>query len=140
MKSVSCWLLILIFLTGSAAQSGKEPVRVSCSSAAVDQAIGIKISGLAPREQVVVLANQDRFGFPLQSKSVVGADDQGVVDLTRVSPNSGDYARVDPMGLFWSMKLVGKPREFDFHPGVELSPYDVTIGVYHSGSKVASAI
>jgi dienelactone hydrolase len=66
------------------------------------------------------------------------ANSVGSLDLARDAPISGDYSGVDPMGLFWSMRLHGTPH-FAETPEAELAPFDVTLTVLHGATLLARA-
>jgi dienelactone hydrolase len=104
---------------------------------AVDDLVRIKVVGLKPRERVAVATEQHRFGFPLRSEAIFVANRSGSVDLSDDAPVSGDYTGVDPMGLFWSMKLAGKPN-FDSRSDAELQPFDIKVTVAHAGTILAA--
>ena len=72
--------------------------------ALIDEPVAISISGLAPSSRVTIALRN----APWSSSATFIADANGVVDLTRMAPERGDYSDVDPMGLFWSAHDVGR--------------------------------
>jgi len=79
---------------------------VSCTSALVDEAIDVRVSGCRPREAVTLTARIDdarRGRWRAQAGFV--ADATGVVDLRSARPVAGNYATADSLGLMWSLEL-----------------------------------
>ena len=105
-------------------------------ASAVDQRVRVNISGLAPGQRITVVAEQQRFGFPLRSAAGFVANGNGSVDLSKAAAISGDYSGVDPMGLFWSMHLSGTPH-YVATPEAELAPFDVTLEVLDGATMLA---
>jgi len=121
--------------TGACA-SDRIVLKISPATSAVDQEIHISVAGLQPREKITVVAEQQRFGFPVRSTASFLINETGLLDLSADAPISGDYAGVDPMGLFWSMSLTGAPH-LDTSQAPEIAPFDVTVKVYHDGTLLA---
>ncbi|NUS62339.1 MAG: acyl-CoA thioester hydrolase [Saccharothrix sp.] len=80
-------------------------ILVAPRRAPLDAALDLRVVDLPPDERVTVRASTGDWS----SSAVFLADERGVVDLTRHAPVEGDYAGVDPMGLFWSMNPTGEP-------------------------------
>ncbi|XVS63457.1 acyl-CoA thioester hydrolase/BAAT C-terminal domain-containing protein [Actinosynnema sp. CA-299493] len=80
-------------------------ILVNPRRAPLDAVLDVRVVDLPPDERVVVRASTGDWS----STAVFLADERGVVDLTRHAPVEGDYAGVDPMGLFWSMSRTGEP-------------------------------
>ncbi|WP_433264531.1 acyl-CoA thioester hydrolase/BAAT C-terminal domain-containing protein [Actinosynnema sp. CS-041913] len=79
-------------------------ILVNPQCAPLDATLDILVVGLEPDTETTVRATTgDR-----SSHAVFRSDSRGVVDLTRHTPLSGSYGRVDPMGLFWSMTPTGE--------------------------------
>jgi dienelactone hydrolase len=70
----------------------------------LDEAIAIVVSGLIPGSEVVVQLRGWGDSPQWSASASFIADQQGVVDLTRMAPRRGDYEGIDPMGLFWSAR------------------------------------
>jgi dienelactone hydrolase len=111
---------------------------VTPATSAVDQSVHIKVDGLSPGVRITVSAEQQRFGFPLRSTAIFIVNRSGSIDLSKDAPIAGDYSGVDPMGLFWSMRLIGAPHFIDA-PEAELAPFDVTVRVVGEKAALASA-
>ena len=80
-------------------------LELSATHIAIDEALGIRVTGLEPNQEVTVrlsLALADRWS---SSHASFVAPLDGTVDLGVLAPVGGTYAGVDAMGLFWS---VGK--------------------------------
>lgn len=83
------------------------------------QPVNVRLEGLPPNTTVTITAER-RFGRPAQvyaSRATYLADGEGVVDLERAAPSSGDYAEIDAAGLFWSMTPSDKPLPGDWRTG-----------------------
>ncbi len=84
-------------------------IHVSPATALMDQMVNTKITGLLPNQAIRIVATiQDLDGEAWKSEAEFVADKAGTVDLDKQAPVRGSYAGVDGMGLFWSMKTVGK--------------------------------
>ena len=83
------------------------------------QPVNVRLEGLEPNAAVTITAER-RFGRPAQvyaSSADYVADGEGVVDLQRSAPVSGDYAGADAAGLFWSMTPTERPLPEDWRTG-----------------------
>ena len=69
----------------------------------LDERLGIALAGLPPRGMVTVHLSGLEAATGWRSAARFRADTRGRLDLARSAPVSGDYTRVDPMGLFWSV-------------------------------------
>jgi pimeloyl-ACP methyl ester carboxylesterase len=93
-------------------------ITVDPPEVAIDEPTSIRLSGFPPNQEVTVRATTVGLVYPdLTTSSVVRestatfrTDAYGDVDLAKQAPISGDYAIVDPMGLFWSMKDLPSPK------------------------------
>jgi len=75
-------------------------------NALIDEPVQIRLSGCKPNQTILIRARcKDGDCNPFESHAVFQSDEQGIVDLKKQKPISGTYKTVDPMGLFWSMKL-----------------------------------
>src|SRR5580765_1318028 len=78
---------------------------VTPTSALVDAAVDVRVTGCRPRAAVTVRARVDD---PLrgrwESRAVFEADVAGAVDLASARPVAGGYATADPFGLLWSLE------------------------------------
>jgi len=90
----------LLVIAALAAAPPQPHFDIRPDSALVDEPIAIAVSGLAPASQVTIALEGQRWS----STATFVADANGVVDLTRMAPERGDYEGVDPMGLFWSAR------------------------------------
>jgi dienelactone hydrolase len=101
---------VIVAGLGAAGCSGGSPastravITVDAATALADQPVHLRITGLAPGDEITVQAEAtDYRGEPWQAQAVLRADTGGVVALDTTAPVSGSYQGVDGMGLFWSM-------------------------------------
>jgi dienelactone hydrolase len=121
--------------SGAAATRGARARFVlSDTDVMVDDQVGIAVTGLAPGTKVVVRLSLDRSDGRWVSKAVFRANVHGRVDLATTAPLHGDYSGVDPMGFFWSARLVStEPATPD-----RWTEFD-TLTARVNGHKIASA-
>ncbi|MFP8942719.1 acyl-CoA thioesterase/BAAT N-terminal domain-containing protein [Streptomyces fenghuangensis] len=136
----------LAALLGSAACSaereepfgGRAVIEVDRPVALVDEKVRIRVTGLAPGQEIAVSAETGSPHGDWRSRAVFRADGKGVVDLARAEPLRGTYGGADGMGLFWSMKAerkgVGSYRTEPPHERPEL---DVRLTVTGGGAELA---
>lgn len=75
----------------------------------IDESVAIRVSGLAPGQMVKLWARaRDANNEDWASSASFVADSDGQIDVTTQQPIAGSYRKVDPMGLFWSMRPVNK--------------------------------
>ncbi|KOQ56907.1 palmitoyl-CoA hydrolase, partial [Achromobacter xylosoxidans] len=87
------------------------------ADALIDVPRQIRVEHVAPGQTVEITALTRRNGVLWQSHAAFVAGEDGVVDLTRDAPVSGDYSGLSPMGLVWSQSPVDSPsREHFNHP------------------------
>lgn len=90
------------------------------ADALIDVPRQIRVEHVAPGQTVEITALTRRNGVLWQSQAAFVAGEDGVVDLTRDAPVSGDYSGLSPMGLVWSQSPVDSPsREHFNHPVTE---------------------
>lgn len=87
---------------------GPEPsdgvLEVSPQASRLDEAVHIKVTGLSSGQQIALTATGTGLdGQTWSSRATFRAGDNGVVDLDRDAPVSGDYSGVDGMGLIAAM-------------------------------------
>lgn len=96
------------------------------ADALIDVPRCIRVEQARPGKTVEITALTRRNGVLWQSRAAFVADADGVVDLTRQAPASGDYAGTAPMGLVWSQSPVDSPSREQFnHPVTEALVTDV---------------
>lgn len=85
-------------------------VRIELPSGAplMDEPISIRVSGLGSGQAVTL-----RLAAPVRDRGAASyasftAGVDGTVDLASCAANDGPYSGVDPMGLFWSLRLDSK--------------------------------
>lgn len=79
-------------------------LEVTPSSSLLDEPVRIRVTGLSPGQRVELTARMTGpDGRSWSSEATFTADGEGVVDLDRDAPESGDYAGVDGMGLIAAM-------------------------------------
>jgi dienelactone hydrolase len=126
--------------TGQAA-SPHAAIWVSAPAALADQAIDIRVTGLAAGERVTITAQAtDAKGQAWQAKAAFTASGDGVLDLAKTAPESGSsYHGADAMGLLWSMAAVSAAADqgyFDPAPPQRESSFAVRLTVASSGGRV----
>jgi hypothetical protein len=81
--------------------STRAVITVDAVTTLADQPIHLRITGLAPRDEITVRAGAvDYHGERWQAQAMLRADTNGVVALDTTAPVSGTYQGVDGMGLF----------------------------------------
>lgn len=99
---------------------------ISPADALIDVPRQIRVEHVAPGATVEITALTRRNGVLWQAQAAYTAGEDGVVDLTRDAPVSGDYTGLAPMGLIWSQSPDdGKSREYFNHPVSEALVTDV---------------
>ncbi|EHK68088.1 acyl-CoA thioesterase/bile acid-CoA:amino acid N-acyltransferase family protein [Achromobacter arsenitoxydans] len=103
---------------------------ITPADALIDVPRLIRVEHAAPGATVEITARTRRNGVLWQSQAAYTAGEDGVVDLTRDAPVSGDYAGLAPMGLVWSQSPVdSNSREHFNHPVTEALVTDVVARV-----------
>ncbi|MGH9939034.1 MAG: acyl-CoA thioester hydrolase/BAAT C-terminal domain-containing protein [Blastocatellia bacterium] len=143
-KQFLCALLAALFTASVGASSSHTQIspviQIEPDQALVDEAVKIRLAGLAPKQHVTLKASMtDNRGHLWQSSAEFDADQKGVVDLTRQAPAQGGYTGVDPMGLFWSMKMVSKPQAPGAAAHALLTPVVMKFELESEGKIVATA-
>jgi acetyl esterase/lipase len=107
--------------------------------ALVDEPVHITLSGLNAGQVVMLSARTyDMREQVWASSATFVADNRGVVDISAQAPKAGSYRQVDPMGLFWSMRPMGKRASTFFTTGA-LKPVIITLSAVVNGREVAAA-
>ena len=78
-------------------------VSVAPLDALLDQPITIEVAGLKAGSRVRLRLRSDTLQAGAQAEFVASAD--GLVDVGIQAPVAGDYAGIDPTGLFWSARF-----------------------------------
>lgn len=119
LQRASCALLALAIMA-LAEQAQAQAFRITPEGEVLQgQPVSVRLEGLQPNATVTITAER-RFGRPAQvyaSSAEYMADGEGVVDLQRSTPVSGDYAGADAAGLFWSMTPNDKPLPENWRTG-----------------------
>ena len=77
----------------------------SPTSALVDAAVSVRVTGCRPRAAVTVRARvDDPQRGRWESKAAFEADAAGAVDLASARPVAGGYPTADPFGFLWSLE------------------------------------
>lgn len=99
---------------------------ITPADALIDVPRQIRVENVAPGQTVEISALTRRNGVLWQAHAAYTAGEDGVVDLTRDAPVSGDYTGLSPMGLIWSQAPVDSPsREHFNHPVTDALVTDV---------------
>lgn len=103
---------------------------ITPADALIDVPRQIRVENVAPGQTVEISALTRRNGVLWQAQAAYTAGEDGVVDLTRDAPISGDYTGLSPMGLIWSQAPVNSPsREHFNHPVTDALVTDVVARV-----------
>jgi dienelactone hydrolase len=87
--------------------SSEPRIVVDRPDALVDTPLSIRLVGFAPHRPITVMATWQGFDARTwQSRAVFTSDAAGSVDVATQAPESGSYAGVSPMGLFWAMERL----------------------------------
>ena len=112
---------------------------ITPADALIDVPRHIRVEHVAPGQTVEITALTRRDGVLWQSHAAFVAGEDGVVDLSRDAPASGDYAGVSPMGLVWSQSPVDSPsREHFNHPVTDALVTDIVVRA--AGAQALSLI
>lgn len=103
---------------------------ITPADALIDVPRQIRVEHVAPGATVEITALTRRNGVVWQAQAAYTAGEDGVVDLTREAPVSGDYTGLSPMGLIWAQSPDdGKSREYFNHPVTDALVTDVVARV-----------
>lgn len=103
---------------------------ITPADALIDVPRQIRVEHVAPGATVEITALTRRNGVVWQAQAAYTAGEDGVVDLTREAPVSGDYTGLSPMGLIWAQSPEdGKSREYFNHPVTDALVTDVVARV-----------
>lgn len=111
---------------------------ITPADALIDVPRQIRVENVAPGQTVEISALTRRNGVLWQAHAAYTAGEDGVVDLTRDAPISGDYTGLSPMGLIWSQAPVDSPsREHFNHPVTDALVTDVVarVGAVEGGAE-----
>ncbi|KAK2166643.1 hypothetical protein LSH36_37g11018 [Paralvinella palmiformis] len=101
---------------------GKAIIKISPSSALIDEDIKVLIEGLHPSVDITLMCRVKEQTFRYFSWAYYTSDEKGCVDLTTMSAlPGGSYDGLEPMGFVWSQK-----QEPGQKPGCRLVKHDVT--------------
>ena len=103
---------------------------ITPADALIDVPRQIRVEHVAPGATVEITALTRRNGVVWQAQAAYTAGEDGVVDLTREAPVSGDYTGLSPMGLIWAQSPEdGKSREYFNQPVTDALVTDVVARV-----------
>jgi dienelactone hydrolase len=125
--------------TAAPAAGRHVTIGVAPAESQADQPVGIKVSGLPPRDVVSLrLRTTDAEGVTWSSSATFRASQAGVVDPAASAAVAGTYTGVSAMGLFWSMQPQGRPPGGAYlWPGTSSVPFQLSVTV--NGAEKASA-
>ncbi len=75
---------------------------VDFADALIDIDRKLTVKGAPAQAELVIHTKTERAGHIWRSQITVQADDEGKVDLSKVSPSAGSYTQAQPMGLFYT--------------------------------------
>jgi dienelactone hydrolase len=138
---------LAMVLSGAAACSGSAlpdhaRIQVSAPTALADQAITIKVSGLAPGQQVTITSQASDGAHRIwRAHATFTAAQDGTVNLDTAAPSAGTYRGARGMGLFWSMTTLPTEDDSEYFepppPQVQAS-YPVRLTVTSQGRQLAT--
>ncbi len=101
---------------------------ITPNPALADDEVRIRITGAPPRTPVKIVAwTMDDQNRRWESRAEFLSRLDGTVVLSQDAPRSGTYSGVDPVGLFWSMRLnPGDAGQNDQYLKKELAPSEIT--------------
>ncbi|XP_006111136.1 bile acid-CoA:amino acid N-acyltransferase [Pelodiscus sinensis] len=103
-----------------------------------DEPLKIQVSGLPPSQLVTLQASlTDEKGVFFYSRALYWSDKAGEVDLERAAATGGDYAGVQPMGLFHVLKPE-KPFYRLMKRDVMQSPFQIRLDLFDSNHLFSS--
>jgi dienelactone hydrolase len=124
-----------------AAGAEKASLRAVPESALLGMPVSIQGAGFNPGQEVILRArSEDGNKVRWESSALFLADQEGQVKTAQTAPLSGDYADIDPAGLFWSMKPHDLDKK-DWRPYSfkDLDRITVTLTAETGGSVRASS-
>ncbi|HEY3992649.1 MAG TPA: acyl-CoA thioesterase/bile acid-CoA:amino acid N-acyltransferase family protein [Ktedonobacteraceae bacterium] len=114
-------------------------LEVAPLDALVDEPLTIRLSGLQSGQTVKLWAHaRDAEEHAWASSASFVADRNGEVDLATQQPVAGNYHRVDPMGLFWSMQPLDQKPPVPFMT-VGLTSVEIELIAEIDGTAIAAA-
>ncbi|XP_066492754.1 acyl-coenzyme A thioesterase 1-like [Tiliqua scincoides] len=121
---------------GSAGRRTAVSVSVSPAAGLADRPASTVVSGLAPRQEVTLRAlAENEQGSLFASCAHYRADGRGLLDLGAEPSRGGDYAGLEPMGLFWSLSPAGMERPHQrLWPSRVRAPLRVQVSVHRGHS------
>lgn len=118
---------------------GRVRLAVAPNPAGVDEALAIRVTGLAPGREITLRAEQvDAADVTWQAEALFRADPAGTVDPAAQAQLGGTYDTADPMGLVWSAVPLGAPAGRLYAPA--LAPGPLTIAVEAGGVTLARVV
>lgn len=116
-----------------------QTLQVIPSQVLVDEAAGVRATGLQPNEHVSIQAELvDGESHTWASQAEFAADAQGVVDTSIQAPVNGSYRGVSAAGLVWSMRPTEKHVP-SYRPPRDLGPQVIEFRLVSEGRQVANA-
>jgi dienelactone hydrolase len=110
-------------------------VTIIPDDARIDEPVAIRLTGLAP--QSLVQLRLRNHVLKAESRADFVASANGIVDVAVDSPVAGDYAGVDPGGLFWSARFdAGADVVSMIDALTQLKPLTYTLAVTGSADGV----
>ena len=114
-------------------------------SGPADQPMRLGVEGLSPVAPVELkLSMVDKDGVTWSSRATFHADPAGLLDTAAAGAESGSYAGLDAMGLFWSMTPEGKSAQVAPLPmvhtddGLLYRPATFTLEAFVGGKSVGA--
>lgn len=124
--------IITFFITPFFAYAQVVPqLEFSATTTKVWEPVTIRATGLVPGAEVTVKAHMDHFFGGFNSSANFIADENGIVDLSKQKPISGDYDFISAQGIFSSMSLKTSSSSSD--PS-KINPDIFTVSLWSRGA------
>jgi len=128
---------LFIAIMAQSCSSGKSPVfEINLREAMIDEAVHVRVINCSDQKQIMLQATM------IDDDSVKWVSENyftpkgGIVDLAKMSPDSGSYSTADAMGFIWSMKP--EPYEKVLFVSKELTPLTISLILYTGDSMITS--
>jgi dienelactone hydrolase len=116
-----------------------QKIEVTPNRILLDESAAIHVTGLQPKERVVIQASLvDGGGQSWASRASFIADEQGNVDVSTRAPVEGSYKEISAMGLIWSMRPTGKNVTI-YRPPANLAHQSIQFQLIRNGAPAGTA-
>ena len=121
-------------------QDSAPRIHIAPSITLLDEPVQIFLLNFSPDQQIALQAtwriSPDQV---FRAMATFKSDNHGNVDLSKQQPLTGTYQAIDPMGLFWSMRLIDEADETFSGSENPLSPITIDLTARVNETIVATA-